>query len=359
MYFIHYASKLQGACKCLITMAYMNNTPLCFSILILMLVPKSGAKVPAIIVFGDSSVDSGNNNFIPTIARSNFEPYGRDFPGGNPTGRFCNGRLPPDFISEAFGLKSTIPAFLDPSFNVSDFAVGVCFASAATGMDNITAQLLGVIPLWKQVEYFKDYQSKLRAYLGQGKANLVISEALYLVSVGTNDFLENYYVLPDRKSQLTVQEYEDFLLGLTENFITQLYYLGARKFSMTGLPPMGCLPSQRSTNFLDPGKCVEDYNIVAMDFNVRLKASVDKLNKNLHGIRIAFSNPYHIFLQIIKKPSLYGMEVADVACCGTGTFEAGLLCSLDDKFTCTDADKYVFWDAIHPTQKTNRIISSI
>ncbi|KAJ8554567.1 hypothetical protein K7X08_025245 [Anisodus acutangulus] len=32
-------------------------------------------KVPAIIVFGDSSVDVGNNNQIS----SNFEPYGRDF----------------------------------------------------------------------------------------------------------------------------------------------------------------------------------------------------------------------------------------------------------------------------------------
>lgn len=101
----------------------------------------SGKKVPAIIVFGDSSVDSGNNNFIPTIARSNFEPYGRDFFGGNPTGRFSNGRIPPDFISEAFGLKPFVPAYLDPSYNISDFAVGVCFASAGTGYDNATSNV--------------------------------------------------------------------------------------------------------------------------------------------------------------------------------------------------------------------------
>nr|BAK04466.1 predicted protein [Hordeum vulgare subsp. vulgare] len=63
----------------------------------------AAGKVPAIIVFGDSSVDTGNNNFIPTIARSNFWPYGRDFADGHPTGRFSNGRLATDFISEAFG----------------------------------------------------------------------------------------------------------------------------------------------------------------------------------------------------------------------------------------------------------------
>jgi hypothetical protein len=98
-------------------------------------------KVPAIIVFGDSSVDSGNNNFIPTIARSNFPPYGKDFPNGKSTGRFSNGRIAPDFISEAFGLKPIIPAYLDPSYNISDFATGVCFASAGTGFDNATASV--------------------------------------------------------------------------------------------------------------------------------------------------------------------------------------------------------------------------
>jgi len=99
------------------------------------------AKVPSIIVFGDSSVDSGNNNFIPTIARSNFEPYGRDFFNGNPTGRFSNGRIAPDFISEAFGIKQSVPAYLDPAYNISDFASGVCFASAGTGFDNATARV--------------------------------------------------------------------------------------------------------------------------------------------------------------------------------------------------------------------------
>lgn len=99
-------------------------------------------KVPAIIVFGDSSVDAGNNNQIPTIARSNFLPYGRDFAGGKATGRFSNGRIATDFISEAFGLRPTVPAYLDPAYNISDFAVGVTFASAGTGYDNATSDVL-------------------------------------------------------------------------------------------------------------------------------------------------------------------------------------------------------------------------
>ncbi|KAL0319926.1 UNVERIFIED_CONTAM: GDSL esterase/lipase [Sesamum radiatum] len=95
--------------------------------LFLILIVTARAKVPAIIVFGDSSVDAGNNNQVPTIARSNFRPYGRDFYGGKPTGRFCNGRLATDFISEAFGLRPFVPAYLDPAYSISDFCCGSNF----------------------------------------------------------------------------------------------------------------------------------------------------------------------------------------------------------------------------------------
>ncbi|CAI8596596.1 unnamed protein product [Vicia faba] len=236
-----------------------------FSIQILLHVSSSSSgKVPALIVFGDSSVDSGNNNFIPTIARSNFEPYGRDFPNGNPTGRFSNGRLAPDFISEAFGLKPIVPAYLDHSYDITDFATGVCFASAGTGFDNITASVADVIPLWKEVEYYKEYQNRLRAKFGNKKANEIINESLYLISIGTNDFLENYYQRLERRLQFSVQEYEDFLIGLTENFLREIYDLGARKISMTGLIPMGCLPLERAINILGHHGCKDLYREICL-----------------------------------------------------------------------------------------------
>jgi hypothetical protein len=107
------------------------------ALLLLVLTATSGF-VPAVIVFGDSTVDTGNNNQIPTPLRADFPPYGRDMPGGpRATGRFGNGRLPPDLISEAL-----VPAYLDPAYGIDDFARGVCFASAGTGIDNATAGVL-------------------------------------------------------------------------------------------------------------------------------------------------------------------------------------------------------------------------
>ncbi|EEF33433.1 GDSL esterase/lipase At2g04570 [Ricinus communis] len=326
---------------------------------LVVLVTTIEAKVPAIIVFGDSSVDAGNNDYIPTVARSNFEPYGRDFQGGRPTGRFSNGRITSDFISEIMGLKPTIPPYLDPSYNISDFAVGVTFASAATGYDNATSDVLSVIPFWQQLEFYKNYQKRLKAYLGEAKGEETISEALHLISIGTNDFLENYYAIPGgRSAQYSIRQYEDFLAGIAEIFVRKLYALGARKISLGGLPPMGCMPLERSTNIMGGNECVERYNNVALEFNGKLNSLATKLNKELPGIKLVFSNPYYIFLHIIKNPSSYGFQVTSVACCATGMFEMGYACARNSPFTCTNADEYVFWDSFHPTQKTNQIIAN-
>lgn len=53
----------------------------------------------AFFVFGDSLVDSGNNNYLATTARADSPPYGIDYPTGRPTGRFSNGLNLPDVIS--------------------------------------------------------------------------------------------------------------------------------------------------------------------------------------------------------------------------------------------------------------------
>lgn len=302
-------------------------------------------------------MDSGNNNHISTILRSNFKPYGRDFYGGQPTGRFSNGRIATDFISEAFGLKPTIPAYLDPNYNITEFATGVCFASAGTGYDNATSNVLSVLPLWKELEYYKEYQKQLRAYLGNEKAEKVLSEALYLISIGTNDFLENYYILPDRSSEYSVEGYQHFLAGIARNFTLELYQLGARKISLGGLPPMGCLPLERATQMLSGSGCRAEYNKVARDFNEKLQGLVMDLNNELSGVQIVLSNPYGILSEIIQNPHSFGFENAAIACCASGMFEMGYMCNNFIPFTCRDANKYVFWDSFHPTEKTNGIVA--
>lgn len=60
--------------------------------------PQPSSLVPALFIIGDSSVDCGTNNFLATLARADHLPYGRDFDTHRPTGRFCNGRIPVDYL---------------------------------------------------------------------------------------------------------------------------------------------------------------------------------------------------------------------------------------------------------------------
>jgi hypothetical protein len=53
-------------------------------------------------VFGDSLVDAGNNDYLFTLSKADSPPYGIDFKpsGGQPTGRFTNGRTITDLIGK-------------------------------------------------------------------------------------------------------------------------------------------------------------------------------------------------------------------------------------------------------------------
>lgn len=54
----------------------------------------------AFFIFGDSTVDSGNNNYINTIPenKADYKPYGQNGFFQEPTGRFSDGRVIVDFI---------------------------------------------------------------------------------------------------------------------------------------------------------------------------------------------------------------------------------------------------------------------
>lgn len=58
---------------------------------------ESAQQFSGMFVFGDSLVDDGNNNFLSSLAKANYLPYGIDFYEG-PSGRFCNGKTIIDFL---------------------------------------------------------------------------------------------------------------------------------------------------------------------------------------------------------------------------------------------------------------------
>uniref|UniRef100_A0A2P2JFF7 Uncharacterized protein n=1 Tax=Rhizophora mucronata TaxID=61149 RepID=A0A2P2JFF7_RHIMU len=98
------------------------------------------------------------------------------------------------------------------------------------------------IPLSQQLQ-FKEYQSKLVRVAGSNKSASIIKGALYILSTGSGDFLQNYYINPWLKSVYTPDQYGSYLIGSFNSFVKGLYALEARKLGVTSLPPLGCLPA--------------------------------------------------------------------------------------------------------------------
>ncbi|KAI6671527.1 hypothetical protein NL676_006412 [Syzygium grande] len=317
----------------------------------------STACLPAAIVFGDSIVDPGNNNCINTIVKCNFPPYGRDFAGRKPTGRFCNGRIPSDMLVQAFGIKEYLPAYLDPSLKLEDLLTGVSFASGGSGFDPLTSKIVSVLSLSDQLDLFKEYVKKIKSGTGEKKASNIVTKSLYIVVCGSDDIANTYYSTPFRRGEYDMPAYTDLMVNSASSFIQELYGLGARKIGVLSLPPIGCVPSQRT---LDGGlerACSEPANQAAALFNSKLSSVINSLNQKLPGANLIYIDIYSSLLSIIQNPKQHGFEVANRGCCGTGNIEVSVLCNhLDDFQTCQDDTKYVFWDSYHPTEKAYKIL---
>lgn len=194
-----------------------------FFLILLLHVPSISPhkKFPAILIFGDSTVDTGNNNYITTPIKANHYPYGKDFPGRIPTGRFSNGKLAVDLLASllVLGVKQTIPPFLQPDIPANELRTGVCFASAGTGYDNLTADITRVLPLSQQLIYFKNYTQMLDKIFGKEEAERIINHALVSVSAGTNDFIFNFYDIPTRRTVFDINNYQEFIIQMLHNFI--------------------------------------------------------------------------------------------------------------------------------------------
>ncbi|KAK9194682.1 hypothetical protein WN944_005389 [Citrus x changshan-huyou] len=118
---------------------------------------------PAMFIFGETMINSENNNSIMTIARENYRhPHGIDF--GYPTDRFCNG------------------------------------ISAADCADHNHVQ-----PIFQKPTDLTQY----------------IAKSLFLISIGSNDYINNY-LQPSTYASSQIYSGEGFAVLIINNFSEQL-----------------------------------------------------------------------------------------------------------------------------------------
>ncbi|CAM8964494.1 unnamed protein product [Rhodiola kirilowii] len=333
---------------------------LCFcSLLVMITISLTTAQplVPAMFIFGDSVVDAGNNNRLYTIVKANFPPYGRDFPNHRPTGRFCNGKLASDFTVENIGFTSYPPAYLSEEATAKNLLIGANFASGGSGYYDYTAKLYNAISLSQQLEYYKEYQTKLIHIAGTSNATSTISGAIYLLSAGSSDFVQNYYINPLLYKAYTPDQFSDILLQSYSAFIQKLYSLGARRIGVTTMPPIGCLPTSITLFGSGANVCVQKMNRDAILFNQKLNLTSQTLQKRLNGLNLVVFDIYEPLYSLVTNPSDNGFTEARRACCGSGLLETSVLCNAKSIGTCSNASQYVFWDGFHPTEAANKVLA--
>ncbi|KAM0920536.1 hypothetical protein ACQ4PT_007480 [Festuca glaucescens] len=309
-----------------------------------------------LLIFGDSTVDPGNNNRLRTTAKANFQPYGINFYGRRPTGRFSNGRLATDMLADKLGIQRTVPGFLDPTLKLGQLRKGVSFASAGSGYDDITASTLSALPFRRQLWHFWRYKLLIRALHGPRRAERLVNRATFVISAGTNDMLLNYIASNRSAGPIGMLRYENNLISRLGNYTQVMRMLGGRRFVFVGLPPIGCLPIARTLLGRGPDGCDSNLNQLAASFNSRLIQLSNFINYQPR-LRSAYIDTYTIIRAATDNPQSYGLSEVSRGCCGSGMIEVGQTCR--GRRTCPDPSKYLYWDAVHPTETTNQLITSL
>ncbi|WOL06281.1 GDSL esterase/lipase [Canna indica] len=316
-------------------------------------------------VFGDSLVDAGNNNYLFTISKANSPPYGIDFApsGGQPTGRFTNGRTVSDIIIQSLGDRSLPPPYLSPNASSNAVLGGVNYASGASGiLDDTGSLFIERIPMGKQVEYFGETRDYLVGIMGENATNELLKNAIFSITTGSNDIL-NYLEpsLPFSGKKFPPALVQDIMVSNLTLHLKRLHELGARKFMVVGVGPLGCIPYIRVIKLVANGRCSSFANRLIQGYNAKLARAIDKLNEEMGPQAVlVYANPYDIVIEIMQNYRQYGFEDANDPCCGLSF--PPLLCSGGDGnvasfVLCEHRDKYVFWDAYHPTEAANVIVA--
>ncbi|KAM0826626.1 hypothetical protein ACQ4PT_068760 [Festuca glaucescens] len=318
---------------------------------------KTGKKtVTALVVFGDSIVDPGNNNAISTIVKANFPPYGHDFGQDHrPTGRFCNGRIPTDFIASKLGLKELLPAYLSPNLTKHDLLTGVSFASGGTGYDPLTAQLASVISMTDQLRMFDEFKQKVRSAGGEAALTAILTKGVFAVCAGSDDVANTYFTMRAR-SDYSHASYADLMVSHASAFLDGLLAAGARRVAIISMPPIGCVPSQRTLSGGLHRSCSEGHNEIATMVNAGMTQSVAQLRTKYPGARLVLMDIYGFLLDMMVRPAGYGFTESTLGCCGTGMMEVSVLCNGVTSAVCGDVKDYLFWDSYHPTEKAYKIL---
>ncbi|XP_048230982.1 GDSL esterase/lipase At5g55050 [Ricinus communis] len=323
----------------------------------------STRTLPAIFIFGDSAIDIGTNNYLNSYARANFPYNGIDFPHSKSTGRFSNGYNIGDQLAMKFGFKKSPPAFLDLlNHTTIDFKKkvqrGVNFASAGAGILDETGFKAWnqVVKLSEQIQQFRTVIGNITVVKGPEATAKILSKAFYIFCLGSNEFFDYMRAKSNTpKEQLLATIQSAYYLHLKN-----IYNMGARRFGVIGVPPIGCCPYARAINIKEGGGdvCMPLLNDLAQAFYNSTLTLLQGLSSELPNLKYSFGNAYAMTTDLFDKFPNFGFKDIKTACCGSGNYNGEYPCYKPiNPNLCKNRSEYLFWDMYHPSQAASQLLA--
>lgn len=293
-------------------------------------------------VFGDSLSDDGNNAILlPSFGISQTTaPFNQDAPAPvvavgtyADTNNYSNGPVWADYLANALGLPLA-PSLLDGN----NFA----FGGARTGPVGTTDDNDPRPP-----------SLRAQAELAVARDGSLPGDALYAVWGGGNDIralgAEFGPGLASPDPLVRQQSNDALVAGINASIanlmvtLSTLTNAGARDFLLMNMPDLGLTPAARFFETVAPGT-----RLLLTNLSLALNQGI--------GAVVAGGNGSPGFSFALVDVFALNHLAVDSPAPGANVTEA---CTAQNDFAgCGDPDNYVYWDGVHPTTATHRVLAA-
>lgn len=196
-----------------------------------------------------------------------------------------------------------------------------------------------VIPMSVQLEHFSGVVDRMVKLSGQRKTAALLRKSIFFISTGSNDMFEysassradddddeaflgalvdayKHYIMVRTKYcslQAALVINRQILLrparinsasALSQTCTQSLYEMGARKFSVISIPPLGCIPSQRLRRLKQLGTqgCFDPLNDLSLSSYPMLAGMLQQLSDQLPGMAYSLADAYAMVSFVFQNP---------------------------------------------------------